>query len=343
MGTPLTFVTFRSTTVWEMAGVNYAARGMVTLVLLSMWAAEGYVIPQVYKTLGEEDAWLSYSTHAVVVGVLYLLSLSAYITAAAADPGSVPHSLATLPIQTRVPSTSPPHPDDDPEFCDWSGEGTTDAVGSRHAGGDNFCEACGVFKPPRAHHCSRCRACVLRMDHHCPWLGACVGVGNYKPFVLTCIYFCATAFWNLTTLWPFLAYVIPSLGEYNDAHPYQMALVMLHLVLSLFTAGFAAILSGSHLNLISRNMTTIEAKKEMSERDGKERRRLRRHPYLPRPQYHRWDYGIMGNMRSVFGHALWSWPIPNIPPSGDGLSFPISELYKAERRRFVRLHRDHIA
>eukprot|EP00808_Paulinella_micropora_P028464 g25301.t1 len=31
-----------------------------------------------------------------------------------------------------------------------------------------FCRKCNVVKPMRAHHCSVCKRCVLKMDHHCP-------------------------------------------------------------------------------------------------------------------------------------------------------------------------------
>jgi ribosomal protein L40E len=46
------------------------------------------------------------------------------------------------------------------------------------------CKKCNVIKPPRAHHCSMCERCTLRMDHHCPWVNNCIGLHNYRFFVL---------------------------------------------------------------------------------------------------------------------------------------------------------------
>ena len=31
-----------------------------------------------------------------------------------------------------------------------------------------MCSRCNGFKPPRAHHCSQCDRCVMKMDPHCP-------------------------------------------------------------------------------------------------------------------------------------------------------------------------------
>ena len=47
-----------------------------------------------------------------------------------------------------------------------------------------YCDVCEAFKAPRAHHCSTCGRCSLRMDHHCPWINNCVGHSNQSAFIL---------------------------------------------------------------------------------------------------------------------------------------------------------------
>ncbi|GMP69142.1 hypothetical protein CsSME_00028515 [Camellia sinensis var. sinensis] len=50
------------------------------------------------------------------------------------------------------------------------------------------CDKCSSYKPPRTHHCRSCRRCILRMDHHCMWINNCVGLRNYKAFIVLVLY-----------------------------------------------------------------------------------------------------------------------------------------------------------
>ena len=44
------------------------------------------------------------------------------------------------------------------------------------------CGKCNLLKPPRAHHCSVCGVCVMKMDHHCPSHGETVGSHNHRSW-----------------------------------------------------------------------------------------------------------------------------------------------------------------
>ena len=50
------------------------------------------------------------------------------------------------------------------------------------------CYTCGLKRAARAHHCSSCNKCILRMDHHCPWIANCIGWKNHGHFLRFILY-----------------------------------------------------------------------------------------------------------------------------------------------------------
>lgn len=135
----------------------------------------------------------------------------------------------------------------------------------RNGAGRRWCEKCHHFKPDRAHHCSSCRRCVLKMDHHCPWVNNCVGFRNYKMF-------CLFIFWGSIYCIHVLSCTFGLLGYYtsrvdlsldkttmfvSDFH--LMMLLVASILFSLVFILFAIM----HLQLLLSNQTTIESLQEI--------------------------------------------------------------------------------
>ena len=67
-----------------------------------------------------------------------------------------------------------------------------------------YCKYCKEIKPLRAHHCSICQKCHLRMDHHCPWVNNCIGLCNFRYFVLFLFYLWVICIFNtILSIHPF--------------------------------------------------------------------------------------------------------------------------------------------
>ncbi|KAL5119563.1 palmitoyltransferase for Vac8p [Pleosporales sp. CAS-2024a] len=187
------------------------------------------------------NAWTGKFSSALGI-VFYLLLNWSYTTAVFTDPGS-PLSLnngyAHLPAQEGAAM----------QYTSFTVKASD--------GGVRFCNKCQSKKPDRAHHCSTCRRCVLKMDHHCPWLATCVGLRNYKAFLLFLIYltlFCWTSF-ATSAYWVWSE--VLSDGQYTESFmPVNYVLLaVLSGIIGLVITGFVA----WHLWLTVRGQTTIES------------------------------------------------------------------------------------
>jgi len=176
-------------------------------------------------------------TTAFISVVLYLMLNWCYTKAVFTPPGSTTNDngYSTLPTQAAPVATS---------F-------TVKANGEFR-----FCKKCQARKPDRAHHCSTCRRCVLKMDHHCPWLATCIGLRNHKAFLLFLIY---------TTLFSLFAFATSGAwvwAEVVSDNTYVDNLMPINYIMLCVVAGIIALVVGAftgwHIYLASRGQTTIE-------------------------------------------------------------------------------------
>ncbi|EEQ98846.1 Palmitoyltransferase PFA3, putative [Perkinsus marinus ATCC 50983] len=130
-----------------------------------------------------------------------------------------------------------------------------------------LCRKCNRYKPARAHHCSVCKVCVLKMDHHCPWLNNCVGHRNYKYFYLFLLYLeLCCLFVILLFFDPFNAAMFPARGapRWDISIGYKQAVAM-SFVICLAIAIAVGTLLGFHTYLVLTNQTTIDFQSNVQE------------------------------------------------------------------------------
>ena len=120
--------------------------------------------------------------------------------------------------------------------------GGPDANASR----PNLCHTCRIQRPLRSKHCRTCRTCVALFDHHCPFVGNCVGRGNYRWF-----FGYAFMFFVCCSLWEITAILYLRTVEFN----WSVALVAMFFFPFW---GMSVTLTSYHVQLTTTNMTTNE-------------------------------------------------------------------------------------
>jgi hypothetical protein len=158
-------------------------------------------------------------------------------------------------------------------------------------GRPRWCKKCSAWKPPRSHHDSMTRRCVLKMDHYCVWVGNTVGLLNYKNFVLF-------LFWaSLGCIMSAALLIKPTISFFSARDPALRPMITSFLAF-VFTAAFSVALLGfviMHLRLVFINQSTIEA--------------YEKRPVQPWP----YDRGWENNFIDVFGTQKKLWFLPVVP------------------------------
>jgi palmitoyltransferase ZDHHC2/15/20 len=197
---------------------------------------------------GNTSSWTAKPSSIVGLCLYALLNIS-YTVAVFTDPGSPANPRGSIRKDhhgySHLPTTEPsPRPN------------LAQPITVSSTGAARYCKKCSHPKPDRTHHCSTCRRCVLKMDHHCPWLATCLGLHNYKPFVLFLVYtslFCWVCFGS-TAYWVW--------NEVLSEDRYLENLMPINVVLLAVISGIIGLVvtgfTSWHLWLCVGGMTTIE-------------------------------------------------------------------------------------
>jgi len=116
--------------------------------------------------------------HSIGFCLVAIMAIISHLKAMFTDPGAVP------------PDAEPV-----PDNLDRKNQTDRKDISPPRMKPKRLCRRCNSYKPDRAHHCSICKRCIIKMDHHCPWVNNCVGIGNHKYFLLFIFYtFCSCAY-----------------------------------------------------------------------------------------------------------------------------------------------------
>lgn len=184
--------------------------------------------------------------HLVTFNLMSLLGMHAHYKAMTTDPGAVPKH--AIPLE------------DDQQENNYALDLAEMSNLPNNSGGPDqrykkFCKKCKAFKPLRAHHCSICGRCIIKMDHHCPWVNNCIGLGNHKLFLLFLFWIFMTCIYSIVLV--IGRYTMCSLRHNCGIMELDLFVVFL-MVESVLFGLFTMCMMGDQLSNISTNTTQID-------------------------------------------------------------------------------------
>eukprot|EP00931_Biecheleriopsis_adriatica_P019550 TRINITY_DN13292_c0_g1_i2.p1 TRINITY_DN13292_c0_g1~~TRINITY_DN13292_c0_g1_i2.p1 ORF type:complete len:334 (-),score=54.69 TRINITY_DN13292_c0_g1_i2:106-1107(-) len=267
----------------------------VFLVLLYENAVYNYVFA--FRILSTLQKDISRIVYVIIFNILWSLTAWSYLRTRCTNPGRLPDRWDAFVQQATG------------RLAVGTGRG------GWQPGKVTSCKKCnGRVRPERAHHCSICEHCVMRMDHHCPWTGTCVGFVNHKFFILLLVYgslcslfaFVSAAPQLLDFLHSMLSHLeeLPGAAERLGISSVEAVLFAVFGALALVVFVLLTILLVTHGSLAANSSTSIEELYTNME-----------NPYDLQSSY--------SNLEQIFGDCGLDWLLPVMPwrPVCDGLSF----------------------
>lgn len=301
-------------------------------VALISWGVVLYsarVTPEVFRVLGAFPLGLAHTA----LGVALVASFGrSYYRLLSVPPGTT-RAVGRARLVQAAKEAEAAADDDDPAASSFHPRWT-------------HCDHCDLPKPPLAHHCSTCRACVLRADHHCPWFAGCLGYGNYRHFVLFCVYLSVAGAYACATTYALFA---DRASRDPWGHRWLVALALASGGVSVALG----VLLAWHFSCLRTGLGTLEMMDrvfgwhEEEEDEGEEEQaggkaaavpgaqpRPRRRPRPPHVAVaslrdYPWNLGLEGNVRLAFdlddGRGGWWWrwlAVHGAPRKGEGFALP---------------------
>ncbi|XP_045516787.1 palmitoyltransferase ZDHHC2-like isoform X7 [Pieris brassicae] len=231
------------------------------------------------------------------------------------------------------------------------------------SGSVRYCNRCVLVKPDRAHHCSICARCVLKMDHHCPWVNNCVCFHNYKFFMLFLGYALLYCIFIMSTCLPYFIRFWKMYQEYKHAHcdrfidngSYTKQCMDIlngdfgaagssgryHIVFAFFVALMFAVSLGSlfgyHCYLVSHNRTTLDMLVSYNQSGSPTgqivnsmllnmfNEAFRAPMFRGGADKNGFSIGAYKNFKEVFGNSPNLWFLPVFTSFGDGIVYPVPQ------------------
>ncbi|CCW63518.1 unnamed protein product [Phytomonas sp. EM1] len=118
-----------------------------------------------------------------------------------------------------------------------------------------FCLYCCRDTHVESKHCKACNKCIVGFDHHCKWLNMCIGVKNYRLFI---VYLSSAIFTMGVALASSLVLMLRWWKELTASHTYLIVVLILLSVLMLLGLIPTIHLMGFHVMLNLKRMSTYD-------------------------------------------------------------------------------------